>query len=109
MTEQKVLMERDRGTGIARVTFNNPEKRNSYDKAMRELLARHLDVLADDDDIKVVLLRGEGGVFSTGADMGNAYAWYDEKDGDDPSPRAERRKTRRSSQRRRLEIGRAHV
>jgi len=30
----------------------------------------------------VVLLRGEGGVFSTGADMGNAYAWY----GDQAAP-----------------------
>ena len=109
MSDEKILMERDRETGIARVTFNHPEKRNSYDKAMRDLLARHLDVLADDDDIKVVLLRGNGGVFSTGADMGNAYAWYDEKDAPDgvaPSPRAERRKTRRPSQRRRLGIDR---
>ena len=43
---------------------------------MREQLGEYLDELALDDAIKVVLLRGEGGVFSTGADMANAYAWY---------------------------------
>ena len=43
---------------------------------MRRQLGAHLEELAYDDDIKVVLLRGEGGVFSTGADMNNAYAWY---------------------------------
>ena len=46
---------------------------------MREQLGAYLDELALDDDIKVVLLRGEGGVFSTGADMGNAYAWYGDR------------------------------
>ena len=46
---------------------------------MREQLGSYLDDIALDDDIKVVLLRGEGGVFSTGADMGNAYAWYGDR------------------------------
>jgi hypothetical protein len=34
--------------------------------------------VAEDDDITVVLLRGADGVFSTGADMNNAYGWYGE-------------------------------
>ena len=38
-------------------------------------------VVADDDDLTVVMLRGAEGVFSTGADMNNAYGWYGEKDG----------------------------
>src|SRR6202011_5890186 len=37
---------------------------------------RYLDRVAEDDDITVVLLRGAEGVFSTGADMNNAYGWY---------------------------------
>ncbi len=45
---------------------------------MREAVARCLDRVADDDDLTVVLLRGAGGVFSTGADMNNAYGWYGE-------------------------------
>jgi enoyl-CoA hydratase/carnithine racemase len=91
-------MERDDATGIARVTFNNPERRNCYDPAMREQLGEYLDELAGDDAVKVVLLRGEGGVFSTGADMGNAYSWYD-KD-------ASSNGRRRPSQRRRLSVDR---
>ena len=65
---------------------------------MREQLGEYLDELALDDATKVVLLRGEGGVFSTGADMANAYAWY----GDGGESQAKRR----PSQRRRLSVDR---
>src|SRR5580692_5699470 len=73
---EKVLLDKDESTGIATITLNNAARRNCYDPAMREQIATHLDDLAMDDAVKVVLLRGEGGVFSSGADMGNAYAWY---------------------------------
>jgi enoyl-CoA hydratase len=73
----RVLIDVDEDGGIARLTLNNPDRRNAYDPAMREELAGHLDDLAVDDHVKVVLLRGEGGVFSTGADMANAYSWYE--------------------------------
>ncbi len=102
MTQARVLLDRDEDAGIARLTLNNPERRNSYDAAMREELGEHLDALALDDDVKVVLLRGEGGVFSTGADMANAYAWY----GEEPKGAPEGARARRPSQRRRLSIDR---
>src|SRR3546814_16400987 len=71
---------------------------------MRELLGRYLDDLALDDAIKVVLLRGEGGVFSTGADLGNAYAWYASHGsaGENGSDGEQPRTPRRPSPRRRL-------
>ena len=97
-----MILERDEATGIARLSFNNPERRNTYDPAMRAQLGAYLDDLADDDAIKVVLLRGEGGVFSTGADMGNAYAWY----GDGANGAGGETKQRRPSQRRRLSVDR---
>jgi len=97
-----VLMERDAGTGIARVTLNNPERRNAYDTAMREQLGRMLDELAADDDVKVVLLRGAGGVFSTGADMAHSYTWYTTA----ASSNGAARRPRRPSQRRRLTVDR---
>jgi enoyl-CoA hydratase/carnithine racemase len=93
-------MELDDATGIARVTINNPERRNCYDPPMREQLAAYLDELATDDRVKVVVLRGEGGIFSTGADMANAYSWY-ESNGD-----AGTNARRRPSQRRRLTVDR---
>jgi len=93
--DPRVHLERDPATHIARVTIDNPDRRNAYDPAMRRTMASYLDELAADDDIKVVILRGSDGVFSTGADMKNSYAWY----GND-EPR------RRPSQRRRLGVDR---
>ena len=64
---------------IATITLNNPKQRNSYDAAMRDAVARCLDRVAEDDDVTVVLLRGAEGVFTTGADMNNAYGWYGDR------------------------------
>ena len=100
--DDRVLFEADRDTRIATITLNNPAQRNSYDASMRELLARYLDDVADDDDLTVVLLRGAEGVFSTGADMNNAYGWYGSTSADTP---AEARRSR-PSQRRRLTVDR---
>jgi enoyl-CoA hydratase len=96
-TDDRVIFEVDRDKRIATITFNNPKQRNSYDAAMRQAIGRCLDEIAEDDDITVVLLRGADGVFSTGADMNNAYGWYGE--------RCEAKKNR-PSQRRRLTVDR---
>lgn len=58
MTDDRVLYEVDRDTRIATITLNNPGQRNSYDAEMRETVGRYLDVVAEDDDVTVVLLRG---------------------------------------------------
>lgn len=102
MSDSRVLMDRDESTGIARLTLNNPERRNAYDKGMREQLGAYLDEIAADDAIKVVLLRGSSGVFSTGADMANAYSWY----GKDSTGEKDRTRPQRPSQRRRLSVDR---
>lgn len=100
MTDDRVLFEVDADHRIATITLNNPKQRNCYDAAMRDEIARHLDTVAADDDITVVLLRGAEGVFSTGADMNNAYGWYgDERKSEAP-------KQARPSQRRRLAVDR---
>ena len=124
MSDSRVLMQRDAGSGIARITLANPERRNAYDPAMRRQLGAYLEELAYDDAIKVVLLRGEGGVFSAGADMNNAYSWYGDGaptngagNGSGEAPGVESRgqpngsgpapsKRRRPSQRRRLLVDR---
>jgi enoyl-CoA hydratase len=98
----RVLVESDGGTGIARLTIDNPERKNAYDPPMRRQLATYLDELADDDAVKVVVLRGAGGVFSTGADMDNAYSWYGDGDG----AAGKDARPRRPSQRRRLLVDR---
>jgi enoyl-CoA hydratase/carnithine racemase len=98
MTDDRVLFDVDSDKRIATITFNNPAQRNSYDAAMRDTVARYLDRVAEDDDITVVLLRGADGVFSTGADMNNAYGWYGERE--------EKPAKSRPSQRRRLTVDR---
>jgi enoyl-CoA hydratase len=98
--DDRVVFEIDADKRIATITLNNPTQRNSYDAAMREAVARCLDLVAEDDDITVVLLRGADGVFSTGADMNNAYGWYGERSDDDDAKKS------RPSQRRRLTVDR---
>jgi enoyl-CoA hydratase len=95
MTDPRVLLEKDHDTHIARLTLNHPERRNCYDPQMRRAMGAAMDEVASDDAIKVLLLRGTGGVFCAGADMRNAYSWYETK-GDD----------RRPSQRRKLAVDR---
>lgn len=58
-SDERVLFDVDPGKRIATITLNNPKQRNSYDAAMRDAIARCLDRVAADDDLTVVLLRGE--------------------------------------------------
>jgi enoyl-CoA hydratase len=108
-TDDRVLLDVDSEKRIATITLNNPGQRNSYDATMRDTIARYLDRVAEDDDITVVLLRGADGVFSTGADMNNAYGWYgDERSREEQKTgeRGEKPPKRRPSQRRRLTVDR---
>ena len=112
MTDDRVLYDVDSEKRIATITFNNPSQRNSYDATMRDTVARHLDRVAEDDDITVVLLRGADGVFSTGADMNNAYGWYGDERSREERASGEKEKSEqkparsRPSQRRRLTVDR---
>ncbi|HXL61779.1 MAG TPA: enoyl-CoA hydratase/isomerase family protein [Mycobacterium sp.] len=108
-TDDRVLIDVDSEKRIATITLNNPGQRNSYDATMRDAVARYLDRVAEDDDITVVLLRGAEGVFSTGADMNNAYGWYgDERSREEQktTERGEKPAKSRPSQRRRLTVDR---
>jgi enoyl-CoA hydratase/carnithine racemase len=104
--DDRVLFDIDPEKRIATITLNNPTQRNSYDAAMREAVARCLDLVADDDDLTVVLLRGADGVFSTGADMNNAYGWYGGPDAEEAATGEKRSARSRPSQRRRLTVDR---
>jgi len=72
VSDDILLYDKDPAAHIARITFNRPEKKNALTTAMYPQLIDALDDSADDDDIKVVILRGAGGVFTTGQDMGEA-------------------------------------
>jgi enoyl-CoA hydratase len=55
---------------IATVTFNRPEVRNALDRSMWDGLAETMEALSADEPLRCVVLRGAGGAFSAGADIG---------------------------------------
>ena len=69
MTETpKLLLEKDGPIGW--IIFNQPEKRNAVSQEMWELMPDYVHDLANDDAIRVVVLRGAGDqAFVAGADI----------------------------------------
>src|SRR5262245_66423603 len=55
--------------GIATLTLNRPEARNALDMAMRRELAAALLRLAEDPEVRVLVVRGAGEHFSAGGDV----------------------------------------
>ena len=51
------------------LTFNRPEKLNALSPEMFEGFVSSFRDLADDDDVRVILLRGTGRAFSVGFDV----------------------------------------
>lgn len=68
MTEQTVLLDIDE-RGVARVRLNRPDVNNAYNGKMIEALIDGLDVLAEDQSVRVVVLSGNGRHFQAGADL----------------------------------------
>ncbi|MFW0791809.1 enoyl-CoA hydratase-related protein [Gordonia sp. CPCC 205333] len=55
--------------GIARITITRPDRMNALDGAASARIQDALGRWADDDAIRVVIIDGAGGSFSTGADV----------------------------------------
>ncbi len=56
---------------IAVLTLNRPEVRNALSPALLGALSTHLDALEANSDVRVVVLTGAAGTFSSGADLDN--------------------------------------
>jgi enoyl-CoA hydratase/carnithine racemase len=97
--DDDVLYQKDAVSHIARITLNRPAKLNAMTLDMYEKIVAHLDDVAEDDQIKVVILQGAGENFTAGVDMNEVYDWYGPAKGADG-------KKRRPSQRRRLVVDR---
>jgi methylglutaconyl-CoA hydratase len=57
---------------IATVTLNRPDRGNAFDQTMLDELAAQFVSLGADDTVRVVVLRGSGRHFCTGADLARA-------------------------------------
>lgn len=64
-----ILVERDEAEQIATVTISNPARRNALDSAGSEALAAAFRELDADEDVRCVVLTGEGEAFCAGADL----------------------------------------
>lgn len=56
--------------GIATITINRPEKKNSITLEMRGAIARAFHEAQDNPEVRVVVFTGAGSDFSAGADVG---------------------------------------
>jgi len=54
---------------IATVTLNRPDRGNAFNQTMLDELGDGLEALAADDHVRIVVLRGAGKHFCTGADL----------------------------------------
>jgi 2-(1,2-epoxy-1,2-dihydrophenyl)acetyl-CoA isomerase len=74
---QTVLYEID--NRVAYVVLNRPEKLNAFDGTLHDELYTALGEAAEDEEIRCIVLRGEGRGFSAGADLAQVVS---EADGD---------------------------
>jgi len=66
-SEAPVLFTKD--GGVAVVTLHRPAVRNAFNLAMRDALCETFDAVADDPEVRIVVLRGAGSDFCAGGDL----------------------------------------
>jgi 2-(1,2-epoxy-1,2-dihydrophenyl)acetyl-CoA isomerase len=73
----------EQADGVVTATLNRPEKKNAITLPMFDALHRLLEAVAADREARVLVLRGAGGNFSSGADLtgGEAAGGLDETGG----------------------------
>ena len=65
----ELYLERLDDDGVARIVLNRPEKRNCLNEALVEAFFESLDIIRADRDLKVVITKGAGKVYSSGLDL----------------------------------------
>ncbi|MDC0033091.1 enoyl-CoA hydratase/isomerase family protein [Alphaproteobacteria bacterium] len=65
----ELILERLEDDGVARIILNRPEKRNCLNEALVEAFFESLEIIRADRDLKVVITKGAGKVFSSGLDL----------------------------------------
>jgi enoyl-CoA hydratase/carnithine racemase len=69
MTDEPILLVDDLGDGVERLTLNRPQRLNALNHPMAETLLAHFESRRRREDIRVILVRGAGRAFSSGADL----------------------------------------
>jgi len=69
LTGGDVLFSREHDGRVAVLTISRPDKMNTITWEMRGKVEDHFKVIDRDDDIRVVVIRGDGDTFSPGGDI----------------------------------------
>jgi enoyl-CoA hydratase/carnithine racemase len=80
-SSEHVLVDREPSRGIVWITLNRPEKLNALTVSMREYLNERLWDMDMDDDVRVVVLRGNGRAFCAGHDLTEERTWSERPPG----------------------------
>ncbi|MBI2958648.1 MAG: enoyl-CoA hydratase/isomerase family protein, partial [Chloroflexi bacterium] len=73
MDFENVIYEKDRGRHLATITLNRPEKLNAINQGLKLDFMRAMADVEEDDAVKVVVIKGAGRSFSSGADLSSAF------------------------------------
>ena len=85
-----VYLERLEDAGVVRIVWNKPEKRNSLTQAMMDGAREALEIVRADPELKVVITKGEGNVYSSGLNLHFLRSEsHRRKDWDHPGPTIE--------------------
>lgn len=68
-TEEPVLLRSQDARGVVTLTLNRPHAFNALSQATLTALQRELDVIAQDESVRVVVLAAEGKAFCAGHDL----------------------------------------
>jgi len=61
---------------IARIILNRPEKLNALNASLRWDIVRCIDMIEEDDNVLVGIIKGNGRAFCSGGDLGEVYSRY---------------------------------
>ncbi len=84
MSEQPVLTQLE--DGILSIILNRPEKKNAITSEMYTLMHQGFEEEAANSDVRVVLLKGNGGVFTAGNDLNDFANWLNYENNLDELP-----------------------
>ena len=96
MTEELLYDVQDH---IAVITLNRPEKLNAFSNEMLDAWQESITRASVDQNVRVIIVTGEGRGFCSGADVGRERAGADVLGGDPNAPAANRNSLRNSVQR----------
>src|SRR5436309_14237561 len=65
----ELILERLADAGVARIVLNRPDKRNCWNRALCNAFQESLDIIRADKELKVVITKGAGPVYSSGLDL----------------------------------------